>query len=364
MTHNPPSVLIVDDEEVVRDSCSHALAKVGYAVDVAEDGTIGLEKVEHLKPDLVLLDLKMPGMSGMDVLTKISEIDPSIVTVVITGYATVSSAVEAMKRGAYDFLPKPFTPDELRIIVKRGVEKRRLVLETRALQEERDLMKRNFITMVSHELRTPFAAILQYFEVILGGAAGEVPPEQRQILERMKIRIQGLLTLTRDWLNLAQIEKGKLVEEFQDLDLAPIISETVDLMREEAEAKKVTFDINLPDPLTTIRGDMRTLNQVFINLIANAIKYNVEGGKITITGREDDSNVLIDVSDTGIGISEKDLPFIFDEFYRVRTNGREGTGLGLSIARKIVEAHSGSISASSELNKGSTFVVSLPKARE
>lgn len=364
MSQGAPTVLIIDDEEVVRDSCSHALAKVGYDVDMAEDGSVGIQKIERSRPDLVLLDLKMPGMSGMDVLTKIPEIDRNIVTVVITGYATVSSAVEAMKRGAYDFLPKPFTPEELRIIIGRGLEKRKLVLQTESLQQEKERMKRNFISMVSHELRSPFAAVLQYLEVILGGAAGEVSADQRHILERMKVRIEGLLTLTRDWLNLAQIEKGNLIQEFQSLDLAHIISETVELMRPEAAARNVTIESKVPGSIPAIRGDEETLMRVFSNLIANAIKYNVPGGRVTISGRADDSRVEVLVSDTGIGIPDGDLPFIFDEFYRVKRNATEGTGLGLSIAKKIVEAHSGTISVSSEVDKGSTFAVSLPRSQE
>jgi two-component system sensor histidine kinase/response regulator len=364
MSESAPTVLIIDDEEVVRDSCSYALAKAGYDVDTAEDGPAGIEKMGQSPPDLVLLDLKMPGLSGMDVLTKIPEVDRNIVTVVITGYATVSSAVEAMKRGAYDFLPKPFTPEELRIIIGRALEKRRLVLETESLQQEKERMKRNFITMVSHELRSPLAAVLQYLEAVLGGAVGEVPADQRHILERMKMRIEGLLTMTRDWLNLAQIEKGRLTQDFQSLDLAHIISEAVELMGPEAAAKNVTIESKVPGSLPATRGDEKTLMRVFINLIANAIKYNVPGGQVTISGRTDDSRVQVLVSDTGIGIPDDDLPFIFDEFYRVKRNATEGTGLGLSIAKKIVEAHSGTISVRSEVGKGSTFAVSLPRSQE
>ena len=120
---------------------------------------MGLDLIQEFHPDLVFVDLKMPGLSGLEVIEKIHEYDPTIVTIVITGYATVSSAVEAMKQGAYDFLPKPFTPDELRLIAQRGVEKRKLVLETIALRREKELLRENFAAIVSHELKSPLGAV-------------------------------------------------------------------------------------------------------------------------------------------------------------------------------------------------------------
>ncbi|NOR54101.1 MAG: response regulator, partial [Candidatus Aminicenantes bacterium] len=128
-------ILVIDDEESMRDSCSQALEKDGFLTYTAEDGSVGLEKIKQAKPDLVLIDLKMPGINGLVVLEKAKEIDSNIIAVVITGYATIESAVEAMKKGAYDFLPKPFTPEELRIIIRRGLERRKLILETESLQK-------------------------------------------------------------------------------------------------------------------------------------------------------------------------------------------------------------------------------------
>ncbi|MDH5203981.1 MAG: response regulator, partial [Nitrospirota bacterium] len=139
------TILVIDDEEAMRDSCCQVLTKDRYRTETAENADSGLQKIREIKPDLVLVDLKMPGMSGMELLEKVHDIDPNIVSVVITGYATIESAVEAMKRHAYDFLPKPFTPDQLRIVTKRGLERRRLALESARLQQEKEKMKENFI---------------------------------------------------------------------------------------------------------------------------------------------------------------------------------------------------------------------------
>jgi two-component system response regulator HydG len=133
---NEAHVLVIDDEEAMRDSCQQTLSRDGNKVEVAEDGASGLATLEKESFDVVILDLKMPGLSGMEVLKKIKDKDPEIVVIVITGYATVDSAVEAMKSGAYDFVPKPFTPDSLRVIVRRALEKRRLSLENILLRTE------------------------------------------------------------------------------------------------------------------------------------------------------------------------------------------------------------------------------------
>ena len=139
---------------------------MGLRVETFEDGARGLEGVAELKPGLVVVDLKMPGISGMEVISRVHEIDPQIIIIVITGYATIDTAVEAMKSGAYDFLPKPFSPDELRLIVNRGLDRRRLALESQRGEVERALLKRRFVTFVSHQLQTPLVAIHQYLDVL------------------------------------------------------------------------------------------------------------------------------------------------------------------------------------------------------
>jgi signal transduction histidine kinase len=358
------NILVIDDEEVVRDSCSQVLIKEGYQTETAGDGETGLQKIREVKPDLVLVDLKMPGVCGMEVLKKIRDIDPDIITVVITGFATIDSAVDSMKEGAYDFLPKPFTPDELRLIIKRGLEKRKLALEAATLREEKKRMEENFITMVSHELRTPLVDIQQYFEVILGGIVGEVAIKQKEMLGRVRERIDALLKLIKDWLDMTRIKAGEVIKKFEPLDISSILKDAISFARPQAEMMKITLEIDAPASLKKVKGDKESLKMIFTNLISNGIKFNHEGGSVLIKVKEQDDHMVIEVSDTGIGIIKEDLPFIFDEFFRVKsdkTRNIAGTGLGLSIVKKIAEAHSGSIKVKSELGKGSTFFVILPK---
>ena len=367
MLEKKPVILVIDDEESMRDSCFQILAKDGYLAETAEDGSRGLEKIKETKPDLVLIDLKMPGISGMEVLEKAKEIDPNIITVVITGYATVESAVEAMKKGAYDFLPKPFTPEELRIIIRRGLERRKLIFETESLRREKKLIEENFITMVSHQLRSPLVAILQYFEVILGGMAGEVPENQKDIILKSRNRLENLMNLINDWLDVARLDNGQIVDKLKPLSLKKVIEKLLEEIKPLTADESISLELGSCSKNDLVQGDKETLEQVFSNIIANAIRYNKPKGRVIISIKENKDFIATDVQDTGIGITREHLPFLFDQFYRVkRGEGQKikGTGLGLSIAKKIVDAHGGSIQVASEPGKGTTFTVLLPKAEK
>jgi two-component system sensor histidine kinase/response regulator len=360
-----PLILVIDDEESMRDSCCLILAKEGFRTAEAEDGKIGIRHVEDLGPDLVLVDLKMPGISGLEVLQQIKDIDEGIISIVITGYATVESAVEAMKKGAYDFLPKPFTPEELRIIIKRGLEHRRLMQETESLRREKKLMEDNFITMVSHQLRSPVAAVMQYFEVILSGLIKD-ESQKNQMLLKARIRLEGLLELINDWLDIARMNSGQIVSNRKPIPVIPLLSRLMDFYKPQAAENGLSLTVEPVKGSDIVCGDDESLEQVFSNLITNAVKYNRPGGRISISVEEEKSSIAVRISDTGIGIPAEHLPYIFDQFYRVPKASKKkirGSGLGLSIAKKIIEAHDGLLTVSSSPDKGSTFCVRLPKGK-
>jgi len=277
----------------------------------------------------------------------------------------VESAIEAMKKGAYDFLPKPFTPDELRIIIRRALERRKLAMEAETLRREKKLMEENFITMVSHQLRSPLVAIQQYFEVILAGMVGQVEDTQKDMILRARERSEGLLHLINDWLDMARISRGQIVDKLKPLALEKLLDKLVDFMKPLAQESRVKLELRPMERTALVLADEQSLEQVFSNLISNAIKYNKPGGSVIVTLREEDGTLVADVTDTGIGISREHLPLVFDQFYRVsrrEDQKTKGTGLGLAIAKKIVEAHNGIIQVESEPGQGSTFSVRLPKA--
>jgi len=363
----PYKVLVIDDEESMRDSCSMILNREGFQTDTAENGELGLTKFKENLPDFVLIDLKMPGIGGLEVLDEVRKINPDCIPIVITGYATVESAVEAMKRGAYDFLPKPFTPEELRLIIRRGVERKKLQAEAESLRREKKLIEENFITMVSHQLRSPLVAVAQYFEVVLGGHLGDVNPQLKDMIQKAKTRLEGLLNLINDWLSIARMNGGKLLDRLKPTHLQPLLAKQVDFLQALTTEKNVTLSLAPVKGSDLALADPDTLEEVFSNLITNAIKYNKPDGSVTVSITEEADSILVEVADSGVGIPQEHLPFIFEQFYQInrsKRSGDKGSGLGLTIAKRIVEAHGGTLEVSSQAGEGSTFAVRLPKPNQ
>ncbi len=357
------TIVVIDDDYAMRLSCRKILSKMGFRVEAFEEGGHGLEAVTTLKPSLVLVDLKMPGISGLDVVARIHEVRPEIVVVVITGYPTIDTAVGAMKCGAYDFLPKPFSPDELRLIVNRGLEHYRLSQEMRRGEMERALLKRRFITFVSHQLQTPLVAVHQYLDVLKHLDNSESAIAKRQEwLERCLTRTDELQALIKDWLSLAKIEGESFSRQWVRVDLQRIIANILSTYEQMAAMSGVSLESTIPENTHFVRGDLNCLSVVFDNLIVNAIKYNKPGGKVTVSAEALGGEVAIAVADTGVGIPEKYRPLLFEEFFRVEGEGSKrtsGNGLGLSICRRLVSEMGGNISVDSEVNVGSTFRVRL-----
>jgi signal transduction histidine kinase len=355
-------ILIIDDEDVVLDSCAQILKGSSYQLATATDGTRGLALVQEYQPDLVFVDLKMPGISGFEVLEKVHEIDPTIVAVVITGFATVSSAVDAMKRGAYDFLPKPFTPDEFRMIARRGIERRKLMLETISLRREKELLREQFASIVSHELKAPLSAVQQNLFALDFELEKTLNTEQKGKLERVKVRIDEMLKMINSWLRVISVDINKLKDGFTPISISTPIANALESLSSLAARKNIEIVNEVGENLHLISGDSLSLSEVFVNIIGNSIKYSPDGTKVVVKAEEQTNNLTISIKDSGIGISREDLPHIFDGFYRGKS-GQEtatGHGIGLAVARQIIEAHNGSISVESELGKGTTFLVSLP----
>jgi len=361
------TVLIVDDEEAIRDSCRQVLSKSGYACHTAVDGIEGLHLAHQVDPDVILLDLMMPGVQGLEVLDQVLKSHPNTVCIVITGYATIESAVEAMKRGAFDFLPKPFTPEELRLIVTRGLEQRRLLRETAALREEKERMKQYFITIVAHELRSPLLLVKQYLDLIVGGKMGSIDDTAKEMLDGAHGTLKGLLNIIADWLELARINAGDIAGGTEEIDIWPVLSKVIEEMTPLAAEKNVTLKLDPPPEQTKVRAHAESLSVVFGNLVSNAIKYNRPNGSVILEGHATDGTLRVDVRDTGMGIPEEEIPFIFEDFFRVKSSKTAeipGTGLGLSIVKKIVEGHRGSVEVESKQNEGTAFSVYLPLLRQ
>ena len=443
-----PKILVVDDEKVIREGCREVLTLDGFEVVLAENGEQGLGMIEKVHFDVVLLDLMMPGLSGFDVLSHVKALHPDTSIIVITGYATVEHSIEAMKNGAFDFIPKPFSPDQLRVVVSKAIEhtgalkdianeksrmrvlinllangvmvtdaEKKVVLANPAfmkimgfkgddiigrpftmlikneqlrqmiesalsmtedvlteLTEEldigedkedkkaiyvakcrpfRDRIGRNlgtitvlsditylkeinqrqsdFVSMVAHEIRSPMNSVMAQINVIQDGLAGDVTQKQSEILGRASEKINGLVTLSSELLDLAKRETGLVALERKSCNMTEVLKDQVDFHQPKAQAKKIQLELDpLPD-FPPVLANKQNMEEVLSNLIANAINYTPEGGKITIAAHPEKHHLCISVSDTGLGIAEEELGRIFDRFYRVKNEKTRyiiGTGLG------------------------------------
>jgi len=224
-------------------------------------------------------------------------------------------------------------------------------------------MKSDFVAMVSHELRAPLTSVEQQLSVVLAGIIGEVNERQKEMLGRAKERTHALLTLINDLLDLSKIEAGFVVQQKEPTQITELLEKVIELLKYEAERKNISLQLSCSEELPQVMADRGNMEEVFINLVSNGIKYTSEGGSVSLYARIEGSHLCVEVVDTGIGIAAEDLPRIFDKFYRVKntqTRKITGTGLGLPIVKGIVEAHLGSIDVESQPGIGSKFRVYLP----
>lgn len=375
-------ILVVDDEEEIRDFLYKALSRMGgFHVEVAETAEEALQKIEKDQFDLVLTDLKMPKMDGLQLVTEIAKSKPEILTIMMTGHGTIDSALEAMKRGASDYLMKPLNLDELIIRIRKVLEERQRFVRLKdfadklekANQELRkiDAMKSEFVSVASHELRTPLAAIKNSVQLMLSGKTGEINENQTKFLSMAERNINRLTNILNDLLNLSKIESRKIELKFEDIELKGIIELTASSLRIQADGKSIQIEVEVPEQLPAVYGDPEKIEQILTNIIGNSIKFTAEGGKILITAKllspekegEPRHTVAVYVKDTGIGIPPEHLEPIFEKFHQVEGSlhrSVSGTGLGLAITKGLVEAHQGKIWVESEVGKGSTFTFTLP----
>jgi len=234
---------------------------------------------------------------------------------------------------------------------------------TRQWQAEQDKIR--FISMVAHELKSPIAAIINYINIILTGMFDDQVDKIHEMMERSKIRGEALLDLIRDLLFLNQSDAGKVEKSIERLELKSILQEQLEFFKAQADRTGITLSLEAPDEEYPVRLDRKDLDRITMNLVSNGIKYNREGGILTVSIHRDKEAVVVKVGDTGIGMSEEEMKGLFAEFYRVKnphTSGIPGTGLGLATVKRIIGEYNGSIRVDSRLGEGSTFTVTLPRA--
>lgn len=362
-------VAIVDDEEPLGLALQRILSKLrvqvpDVGVEVAYTCTIFLSGEAFLEGirggadfDLLLLDLKLPGLSGLEVLAELNKRRRNMITIMITAYATFETAVQATKLGGYDFLAKPFTPEELRYTVRKATNQLIINREARRLAEETRRVRFNFISVLSHELKAPINAIEGYLKIL----RQDEPLERQHMIDRCLIRLDGMRKLIFDLLDLTRIESGQKQRCFTTVDVCAIARTAIELFTPEAAGRGIRITLNADCPVE-LEADPSEVEIILNNLVSNAVKYNRDGGSVTVALARDGDGVRISVTDTGIGLTPEESAKLFNEFVRIKNEDTikiMGSGLGLSTVRKLTHLYGGEATVKSRKGVGSTFTVTL-----
>lgn len=368
------SLLVVDDEPGIRSGVKRILSghtvsfpfmddDYSFEVREAATGEEALEILAHKPADILLLDNKLPGINGMEVLEIIRQANLDIMVAMITSYASLEVAAKATDDGAWDFLPKPFTPAELKASIDLITKQLFLKRITTRMKEEGKKIRYQFLSVLSHELKSPLNALEGYLEMMKNRELGESVKDYDQVLERSLLRVEGMRNLILDLLDFTKIRLERKEEKMESTNLserAQMALSTINLL-----AIQRNISITFQGDEVLYKADPSDLDILFNNLLSNAVKYNREGGSVTLTVLRKPEGVEILVEDTGIGMSEEEVSQLFKEFVRIknsRTRGISGSGLGLSIVAKIASLYGGRVHVESVPDQGSIFKVTLPES--
>jgi signal transduction histidine kinase len=375
----PACILIVDDERHNRELLQVMLEAEGYAFLMAASGEEALALVAQQAPDLILLDIVMPGIDGYQVTAKVKGdvATRNIPVVLVTALDDRNARMLGLSAGVEDFLTKPVDRAELIVRVrnllhlKAATEELKAALtearEARLVADKANSAKTLFLRAMSHELRTPLNAITGYTQLLELGIRGEVNPAQIQDLGRIKRAAAYLTLLINDVLTVARLEGARPLHLIP-IAVNPVLAEVEGLCALDAKEKGLKLTATACEPEILVTADAERFQQILLNLITNAVKFTPKGGSIGVTCDGDGEVVQFRVKDTGVGVRLVDIDRVFEPFVQIDrhlTNAaRQGVGLGLSISRELARAMHGDLTLQSTEGVGSTFTLTLPTAAE
>jgi len=371
----PLNILIVDDEPKICQILSQILAARGCTIRVAHDGLEALGLFRQQPADVVITDLKMPKLTGVELLRELKRLDPLLNVVVITSFPSVEGAVEAMQQGACDFITKPFDIVQIQAILYRCQQRLSLTRQLRTTGEgmlkleelnrrlaELNDLKSQFLASISHEINTPLCLMGEWIYLISDRTLGQLSGDQQHAMdvligayERLRLLLQQLIDL---------MHGSDIVLHYQPVVIQELVQQAVATVMPKASTRSVTLTTHLPEAPLTIEADRLRCLSTLEYLLDNAVKFNHEHGRVDIEVLTTPDAVQISVRDSGIGIPTSEQEKVFAAFYQVdrRLNRNyEGAGIGLTLARRYAEMHGGSLTLASEPGRGTIVTVAIPR---
>jgi len=367
MTTTPPApsirsrVLVVDDIPKNLQVVGTVLRNAGYSIMPATSGTEALEGVRAQLPDLILLDLMMPEMDGLEVCRRLKA-DPltrHLPVIFLTASNEMEHLVQGFEMGAVDYVTKPFNTAELLARVRTHLELKHARQRLREMNDE----KNEFMGIAAHDLRSPLNVIKGYAEMLLEDDTLEAG--HADTIRRMHSAAGRMVGMVQNLLDVNRIERGEMTINLEPTEWGALIATVVEAQRPHASAKQQTIHLERATQAPTVLMDAQVMVQVLENLVSNAVKYSPAGKQIFVSLRQLPTAVRCEVRDEGPGISAEDQTKLFGKFARLSakpTGGENSTGLGLSIVKRMVEAMAGKVWCESEPGRGATFIVEFPSA--
>jgi len=366
-------ILVVDDTPANLQLLTGMLKECGYKVRPALSGELALQTARHSPPDLILLDITMPGLSGYDVATQLKQDEnlQKIPIIFISALTETLDKVRAFSVGGVDYVTKPFQYEEVAARVETHLKISRLQAQleksNQELQASNDELQRlqvlrdNLVHMIIHDMNSPLGGIIGF--IGLCESSGKLPPDLAGYLGHALKGAHTLADMVRSMLDISKMEAGQLKLHLTACDLSAITREIFD--RFESQRRNCRLEIDVPAQLLVVPADRDLIGRVLQNLVGNALKYAPDGSTVRVVLESTETLARVSVIDAGGGIPPEYHGRIFEKFGQVRKDGpRVGTGLGLTFCKLAVEAHGGRIGVKSEVGKGSTFWFEIPGQRQ
>ncbi len=356
MDANKPNILVVDDEMGPRESLKMILNPY-YNVHTADRGAQAVEMLKQVPVDLVTVDLKMPGFSGINVLEKVKQYDPDIEAIIITGYGSLDTAIEGLRLGAFDYISKPFDVNHILSLVRRGLERRNAKAKLRQV-------KSDFLSNISHELRTPLSVVVGFVYLLLNQVIGKLSEEQQKVLETVYRNSEELLELIDNVLWMTSLNAGDANATLEKFDARDIVNETMKRHEKMIREKGLQINVHVTDRDLALVSDRAKVERIFQNVFNNSVKFTSQGEiNVRVEPTADKTGVEFEIADTGVGIEESKVDSIFEPFHQADTSlqrAYSGLGLGLTVARRMAELIGGKLTVSSKLGVGTRVVMRFP----